>query len=297
MLSKSVAGICMVLASVLFSSNAVAMNKAALIEAIASKSGLSKADAKRALDGFIDATSGALEKGDRISLIGFGSFSISTRASRAGVDPHADKCVVVREIEFVAFPPFRASEYEQEGTADSAGRSSRAQPDGDGFDDRDLACPDFDVLGERDVIAMIADFADLSYAESAAALFAMQTVIIEVVNDGGEVDIEGFGLFFEEDEIEVSLVVVDSDGAERTEKELRLAGKNLSSGDLRQLSAVAMAIVGKGTGRNPQTGKEVQIPAKKTRTGRNPQTGKEIKIAAKNVVKFKAGADLSKSVN
>jgi DNA-binding protein HU-beta len=48
-----------------------------LIDAMASESGLTKADAKRALDGFVNATSSALKKGDRISFIGFGSFSIS----------------------------------------------------------------------------------------------------------------------------------------------------------------------------------------------------------------------------
>lgn len=139
-----------------------------------------------------------------------------------------------------------------------------------------LACPGFDVLDEIDIIREIAERAELSFEESLAAFFAMQSVIIEVVNSGGQVDIEEFGSFFEEDQIEVSSVVVQDDGSERTEKSLRLAGQNLSSGDLRQLSAVAMAVM---------------------RKGRNPQTGKEIKIAAKNVVKFKAGADLSKSVN
>ena len=55
------------------------MNKAELIDAMASSAGLSKADAKRALDGFIDATGGALKKGGRISLVGFGSWSVSRR--------------------------------------------------------------------------------------------------------------------------------------------------------------------------------------------------------------------------
>ena len=47
------------------------MNKAELIDAIASNADLSKADAKRALDGFVAATSDALKKGERISLVGF----------------------------------------------------------------------------------------------------------------------------------------------------------------------------------------------------------------------------------
>ena len=54
------------------------MNKAELIDAMAANAGLSKADAKRALDGFVDATGSALKKGDRISLVGFGSFYAQT---------------------------------------------------------------------------------------------------------------------------------------------------------------------------------------------------------------------------
>ena len=59
------------------------MNKAELIDAMADGAGLSKADAKKALDAFVGATTGALKKGDRISLVGFGSFSITKRAARA----------------------------------------------------------------------------------------------------------------------------------------------------------------------------------------------------------------------
>ena len=63
------------------------MNKAELIDAIASESGLSKVDAKKALDGFVTATANALKSGDRISLVGFGSFSVSNRAARTGRNP------------------------------------------------------------------------------------------------------------------------------------------------------------------------------------------------------------------
>jgi DNA-binding protein HU-beta len=63
------------------------MNKAELIDAIASQSGLSKVDAKKALDGFVAATSNALKAGDKISLVGFGSFSVSNRAARIGRNP------------------------------------------------------------------------------------------------------------------------------------------------------------------------------------------------------------------
>lgn len=68
-------------------STARAMNKADLIDAISNNSGLSKADSKRALDSFVDNTSKALKKGDRVALVGFGSFSVSQRAARKGRNP------------------------------------------------------------------------------------------------------------------------------------------------------------------------------------------------------------------
>ena len=52
------------------------MNKAELIDAMADGAGLSKADAKKALDAFVGATTGALKKGDRISLVGFGNTTV-----------------------------------------------------------------------------------------------------------------------------------------------------------------------------------------------------------------------------
>ncbi len=79
------------------------MNKAELIDAIAANAGLSKADAKKALDGFISATSSALKKGDRISLIGFGSFSVSQRAARTGRNPQTGKEIKIAAKKVVKF--------------------------------------------------------------------------------------------------------------------------------------------------------------------------------------------------
>lgn len=67
------------------------MNKAELVEAMASESGLTKADAKRALDSFIQNTTKALKKGDRVALVGFGTFSVAKRASRKGRNPQTGK--------------------------------------------------------------------------------------------------------------------------------------------------------------------------------------------------------------
>jgi DNA-binding protein HU-beta len=70
------------------------MNKAQLIDAMAEKAGLTKADAKKALDAFIGATSESLKQGDRVALVGFGSFSVSERAARKGRNPQKPNQVI-----------------------------------------------------------------------------------------------------------------------------------------------------------------------------------------------------------
>jgi len=63
------------------------MNKAELINAIAAEAGLSKVDAKKALDATVKAVSDALAAGDKVSLIGFGTFSVAERSARQGINP------------------------------------------------------------------------------------------------------------------------------------------------------------------------------------------------------------------
>ena len=63
------------------------MNKSELIDAIADSANLSKADAGRALDGLVSAVTKALKKGDTVSLVGFGTFSVRKRAARTGRNP------------------------------------------------------------------------------------------------------------------------------------------------------------------------------------------------------------------
>ncbi len=79
------------------------MNKAELIEAMASNAKLSKADAKKALDGFIETTTKALKKGDRVALVGFGSFSVSKRAARKGRNPQTGKEIQIKAKNVVRF--------------------------------------------------------------------------------------------------------------------------------------------------------------------------------------------------
>ncbi|MDR1678511.1 MAG: HU family DNA-binding protein [Prevotellaceae bacterium] len=63
------------------------MNKSELISAMAEKAGLSKAASKQALDAFVQVVTKHLAKGEKISLVGFGSFSICERAAREGINP------------------------------------------------------------------------------------------------------------------------------------------------------------------------------------------------------------------
>ena len=60
------------------------MNKTELIDAIAADAGISKAAAKKALESFLGSVGGTLKKGGRVSLVGFGSWSVSKRAAREG---------------------------------------------------------------------------------------------------------------------------------------------------------------------------------------------------------------------
>ncbi len=79
------------------------MNKAELIDAIASEADLTKADAKRALDAFIGATTNALKKGERVALVGFGSFSVSSREARKGRNPQSGMEITIPAKKVVKF--------------------------------------------------------------------------------------------------------------------------------------------------------------------------------------------------
>ena len=63
------------------------MNKTELIEAVASRAGLSKADADRAVNGFVDAIEDALVRGEKVTVTGFGTFEVRDRAARMGRNP------------------------------------------------------------------------------------------------------------------------------------------------------------------------------------------------------------------
>jgi DNA-binding protein HU-beta len=71
------------------------MNKSELIERIAEKSGLSKADAGKALAGFTDTVTEALKDGNSIALVGFGTFSVSDRPERQGRNPATGESMTI----------------------------------------------------------------------------------------------------------------------------------------------------------------------------------------------------------
>ncbi|MCL4161249.1 UNVERIFIED_CONTAM: hypothetical protein GTU68_043355 [Idotea baltica] len=72
------------------------MNKGELIDSIANQSGLTKADSARALDATLDAITGTLMTGDKVTLPGFGTFSTSDRAARSGRNPQTGETIKIK---------------------------------------------------------------------------------------------------------------------------------------------------------------------------------------------------------
>ena len=79
------------------------MNKSELLDHVASSAGLSKADASKALDAVVDAIGSALSQGDGISLVGFGTFSVSERAARSGRNPRTGETIQIAASKQVRF--------------------------------------------------------------------------------------------------------------------------------------------------------------------------------------------------
>lgn len=81
------------------------MNKSELINAIAEKANLTKVQAKSALEAFVGATQDALKNGDKVSLIGFGTFSNTERKARVGHNPATGKKINIPAKKVVKFKP------------------------------------------------------------------------------------------------------------------------------------------------------------------------------------------------
>ena len=72
------------------------MNRQELVDAMASKADISKKNADAALKGFIDAVSEALKKGDKVQLVGFGTFEVAERAAREGKNPQTGEVIKIK---------------------------------------------------------------------------------------------------------------------------------------------------------------------------------------------------------
>ncbi|PCJ20579.1 MAG: hypothetical protein COB02_03400 [Candidatus Cloacimonadota bacterium] len=81
------------------------MNKAELIKAVAEKTKLSQADAQKALDVFFDTVKDALKAGESVQLVGFGSFKVSERKERKGINPQTKEEITIKATKVPKFVP------------------------------------------------------------------------------------------------------------------------------------------------------------------------------------------------
>ena len=84
------------------------MNKTELIEQIAAGAGLTKVDAKKALDATVAAIIDALKKGDKVQLVGFGTFAVTEKPAREGINPATKQKITIAAKKAVAFKPAKA---------------------------------------------------------------------------------------------------------------------------------------------------------------------------------------------
>lgn len=81
------------------------MNKADLVDAIANATGQTKKDAAAALEAFMDSVTGALKKGDSVTLTGFGTFSVANRSARTGRNPQTGAEIKIPAKTVAKFKP------------------------------------------------------------------------------------------------------------------------------------------------------------------------------------------------
>jgi DNA-binding protein HU-beta len=79
------------------------MNKTEFIQAVSEKAGLSKADSKKAVDAFICTVTEELKAGNKIALLGFGSFSVAEKAARKGINPKTKEPIDIPARKSVKF--------------------------------------------------------------------------------------------------------------------------------------------------------------------------------------------------
>ena len=79
------------------------MNKTEFINAVAEKSGLSKVDAKKAVEAFVETVSSELKEGGKVAILGFGSFSVAEKSARKGVNPKTKQPIEIPARKSVKF--------------------------------------------------------------------------------------------------------------------------------------------------------------------------------------------------
>ena len=79
------------------------MNKTEFINAVAEKSGISKVDAKKAVEAFVETVSSELKEGGKVALLGFGSFSVAEKSARKGVNPKTKQPIEIPARKSVKF--------------------------------------------------------------------------------------------------------------------------------------------------------------------------------------------------
>ena len=84
------------------------MNKSDLIDAVASEADVSKAEAARVVDAVIDSITRALKKGDTVTLVGFGTFSVRKRGARTGRNPRTGETIKIKASKNPAFKAGKA---------------------------------------------------------------------------------------------------------------------------------------------------------------------------------------------
>ena len=84
------------------------MNKADLVAAVAEKAGISKKDSEKAVSAVLDAITEALVEGDKVSLVGFGSFEVKTRGPRKGINPRTKEEITIEASKLPAFKAGKA---------------------------------------------------------------------------------------------------------------------------------------------------------------------------------------------
>ncbi len=84
------------------------MNKSDLIDVVAASVDISKAAATRAVDTMLDSITGALQKKDQVTLVGFGTFSIKERAARTGRNPQTGEAIAIKAANVPTFKAGKA---------------------------------------------------------------------------------------------------------------------------------------------------------------------------------------------